>query len=172
MSGRVDVPAGETGVIRVFAVDAAAGTPFSAQEAEAALGGDTLDKGKLEVVNLEDLLGVGLTGYLIEGLGADPDEVAPDRQKLDNLSGQAVIVPSSAFEGRAVTLEPRAPLTEIGAYREIEATPATGPLESQAAAGSMDRPGRGSRAPRLATPLAALILVLVALGVLIWLLAS
>ena len=48
-----------------------------------ALGVETLDAGQVEGAVVEDLEGIGLSGFLIEGIGVDEALVAHDRARLD-----------------------------------------------------------------------------------------
>ena len=45
---------------------------------------------ELELVNPADLEGVGLSGYLTEGMGLDPEEVTPDRARLDAVTAPVI----------------------------------------------------------------------------------
>ncbi|MEL7132033.1 MAG: hypothetical protein AAGK77_06445 [Pseudomonadota bacterium] len=122
MTGSVEVSASERGVIRLFALsmtdDQAQALKDNPVSINAALGTD-VDIAQVEVFPVSDLEGVGLAGYLSEGNAVPPEQLAPDRAKLDNLDGWVLIVYSRAFEGRAVTLHPDPALTLIGTYGEI-----------------------------------------------------
>ncbi len=65
---------------------------------------------------MSDLKGLGLSGYMREGLGIAEDEI--DAARLDALEGVLLVLRSGAFEGATLTLKPRAPLRWIGTYRE------------------------------------------------------
>lgn len=148
----------EAGKVRVFALDLPAAEipafmarrddtddPMAAWPLRAALGADHLDAGRVELVRLADLEGVGLSGYLAEGLGIAADEVARERARLDRLEGHAVILPSSAFGGVEQHLAPRPPLRHVATLHE-ERPQAPGILSESASArprGETARPGQG-----------------------------
>ena len=124
MSDRIDVTATETGVVRVFDVD------LTPQEAKAfnqrngiwplrdALGAEVLDPGHVDLVQIEDLEGYGLMGYLTDGMGIKPGDIHDHAQVLGALKGTVLIVRSSAFAGQAQSLEVRAPIRLVATFRE------------------------------------------------------
>ncbi|MEL6702293.1 MAG: hypothetical protein AAFO58_11545, partial [Pseudomonadota bacterium] len=123
----IDIPAGEQGRIRVFALSM---TPIEAQALrddddtaggaqslrQDVLGAQTLDPDRTEVFAVADLDGVGLPDYLITGHGAQAAEIEADRVKLAALDGWVMIALSPAFGGAAQTLTPDPRLTLIGTY--------------------------------------------------------
>lgn len=123
------VPAGEAGRIRVFALSMtereakalAANTPLEPggrSHLEEVLGASGLDTGAIEVFPIKNLEGVGLVDYLIDGQGAVPEDVAPDKQKLAALGGWVMVVLSNAFDGKAQALDLDPRLTLIGIYAQ------------------------------------------------------
>ncbi|MEL6452239.1 MAG: hypothetical protein AAFQ19_13355 [Pseudomonadota bacterium] len=122
MSARIDIPANERGIIRVFSLsmDASAARALKEQpEALAAAlgtGEGALDAEQVEVFPVSDLEGIGLSGYLAAGNAVPEDQLAPDRVKLDKLGGWVLILYSRAFADRATTLAPAPALTLIGTY--------------------------------------------------------
>ncbi|WP_415921374.1 hypothetical protein [Tateyamaria sp. SN6-1] len=124
MKPTISIPAREQGAVRVFALSMtdpeAKALRDSADAVAEALGLGAVDMDHVTVFPLSDLDGVGLTGFLHEGAGVPMDDLAPDRAKLDKLSGWAMVVYSSAFEGRAVTLQPASALTLIGTYGAVQ----------------------------------------------------
>ena len=119
MTQTLDIPANQSGVIRVFALsmtDAEAkALRDDAGAINAALGAE-VDAEHIEVFPLSDLEGVGITGYLTEGNAVPAQDIAPDRAKLERLGGWVMIVFSRAFGGQANTLTPIPALTLIGTY--------------------------------------------------------
>ncbi|EAQ05124.1 hypothetical protein OB2597_07560 [Pseudooceanicola batsensis HTCC2597] len=89
-----------------------------------ALGVETLDETQIEGAVAEDLEGIGLSGFLIEGIGVDEAAIARDRARIDAVSGSVVIVKGSAFDGAHVPLEPQPPLAHVGTWR-LTAAPST-----------------------------------------------
>ena len=119
MSAPIDIPAHQSGVIRVFALsmsDADAKALKSDPSARAAALGAEVDAEQVEIFPVSDLEGVGLAGYLIEGNAVPAADIAPDRAKLDRLGGWVMIVFSRAFKGEATTLTLAPSLTLIGTY--------------------------------------------------------
>ena len=119
MSPPLDVKAHEAGVIRVFALSMTEAEAIAlkddANAISAALGTD-VDSEHVEIFPISDLEGIGITGYLTEGNGVPPEDLAPDRTKLDRLGGWVMIVFSRAFQDRAATLSLIPALTLIGTY--------------------------------------------------------
>ena len=123
-----DVEAHEQGRIRVYRVmlpwDEAAGlAEGDASGMARALGVARLDPSGVEVVDAGALSGVGLDGYLVEGLGADEAGIAADRERLRGLTGPVAIVRSRAFGGREARLQPTDALDPVGMYPEETAEP-------------------------------------------------
>lgn len=177
----LSVASNERGVVRVFALsmtDAEAldlrnnisvdeDTPAPQQTA---LGADYVDSDFTEVFPVKDLAGLGLSGYLETGNGIDPEQLAPDKAKLDALGGWVFILYSAAFGGIAQTLRPRPALKLIGTYSEPlpdwradpvapvqSAKPFTGP------AAGHTKPDSTARASRMSRIVVAVLAILVAL---------
>ena len=81
------------------------------------LGDPDLDPAFIEIFDLADLSGVGLSGYLTDGLGV-PETAVPDPARLDALTGPVLILLSKALHGREVTLTPDPRLTLVATYAE------------------------------------------------------
>lgn len=173
MNSALDIKASETGVIRVFALSMtqaeATALKYDPTAISAALGAE-VDPEQVEIFPISDLEGVGITGYLTEGNAVSPQELAPDRAKLERLGGWVMIVFSRAFQGRAVTLAPIPPLTLIGTYgmpsvdwraTEIVTSEAAKPFTSPPAT-IKKRPSDAAMSGRIAT------VVLILLGLFTW----
>ncbi len=150
MSETFHVSATEHGVIRIFMVnlsaDDAARFMQSPEEINRALGVEDLNEEFVELFALSTLDGVGLAGYLIDGLGVAEADVAPYRSRLNGMSGHVLIVLSRAFGGRAATITPTAPLKWIGTYTEEGASVKFEPLPSKGAEGAVT--GSPAKAPK------------------------
>lgn len=139
MSERIHIKSGEHGVVRLFAVD------LPAEEIAAftrrngtwplrdSLGAERLDPDKVEVFDVADLSGVGLAGYLEEGMGIAPEQIAPMRAQIDALRGAVLVLPSSAFGGTEQTLAPRAPLRLVARFSEEREPVSFDPLPDESA---------------------------------------
>ncbi|MFT4962396.1 MAG: hypothetical protein ACI92Z_003493 [Paracoccaceae bacterium] len=107
------IRAHETGVIRIFAMDMPAQQarfhtePVAMQQV---LGANDIDPAYVEIFPVADLDQLGLAGYLVEGCGIPASLVAPERDRLNAVTGYVMLVHSRAFGGRAVTLTPTLPL--------------------------------------------------------------
>ena len=130
-----------------------------------------LDPAYIEIFDLAELSGVGLAGYLTEGLGVPAPALAADRARLEALKGPVLILLSKALHGRKVTLTPDPRLTLVGTYAEDRPPVHFEPLPTTAAKGILT-PGLPSnltpQSPTLAFLLLGLALALVA-GVALWL---
>ena len=141
MSDKITVRAGERGLIWVFAVDldqhevAAFDRRNGEWGVEAALGTAIADPEHVEVFDTSDLAGLGLSGYLEEGLGVPSTQLDGLRPQLDGVKGSVLVLTSKAFGGQAVVFQPRTPLRLLASLSEQVAQVSFEPLVSEAAAG-------------------------------------
>jgi len=149
MSETFQVKPTERGVIRIFTAnltaDQVADFNDNANGAtraliKKALGVAELDTEFTELFALSNLDGVGLAGYLTDGLGVAAEDVKPFASRLNAMSGHVLIVLSRAFDGAEVTLTPTAPLIWIGTYTEEGEAIKFEPLPSEGAKGATDTP--------------------------------
>ena len=181
MSETFAVSATERGVIRVFMVNLPvdqldgfyqASDDNSTSPLARALGVTTLDPEGVEVFPLSNLDGVGLEGYLTDGMGVATADVKPYASRLNGMTGNVAIVLSRAFGGQAVSLTPTAPLKWIGTYTEEGASIQFEPLPSGGADGSVAEPaGKPPKSDaRVGGMIAvyALIAMFAFVGLLIW----
>ena len=144
MSERITIHPHETGTVRVFRIDL---TPagIAGFDAATALGAEHLDAAEAEVFDVADLAGLGLSGYLSEGMGIPEEELAPMRAHLDVITGHVLVLPSRAVAGgTGQTLAPRAPLIHVGTFHEDRPPVSFDPLPDAAARGNA---GAGGPAP-------------------------
>lgn len=163
------VPAGERGVVRVFALQIEAGG-IQALRAPgamgAALGAPGIDADYVEAFPLTDLAGVGLAAYLTDGCGVPEAVIAPEAARLDALDGSVMVVLSRAFGGKTTQLHPSVQLELVGVYAETPVDwSSNGPIETASA-----RPGMApapqtapARPSRLAASVIAGLIALAAL---------
>ena len=169
---RITIPAHDRHGVRLFTATL---TPDELQRDKARLaaellGDKDLDPAFVEIFDLADLSGVGLSGYLTEGLGI-PETAVTDRARLDLLKGPVLILLSKALHGREVTLTPDRRLTLVGTYAEDRPPVHFEPLPTTAAEGRLVPelpPDRTPQRPTSAFLLLGTALVLVAV-VAIWL---
>ncbi|MDA8584970.1 hypothetical protein N9L47_01730 [Rhodobacteraceae bacterium] len=120
------VRANETGITRIFTakLDPVGVTAFTVANVEKLLGADvTLNPAKVEVFSAEVIGPIGLATYLADGYGIKESDLKDKRAALDALTDLIVIIPSSAFQGTAQTLDPNPALTFIGVFHEPDAVP-------------------------------------------------
>jgi hypothetical protein len=112
------------------------------------LGDTDLDPAFIEIFDLADLTGVGLSGYLAEGLGVPEAALEPDRARLDAIKGPVLILLSKALHGRAgfLTLDPR--LTLVATYAEERAPVHFEPLPNAATRGTLTPERPPDRTPQ------------------------
>lgn len=167
------VPKAERGHARIFAVDlpAAEAENLTREELATLLGIETLAEDQHEFFPVGNLEGIGLAGYLTEGMGMDPAEVRADAARLNALKGHVLILPSAAVRG--LTLTPRAPLRWIGTYSEPVTVAPMDRLHSDAAERSVSptpptkRPSEAKVMGRVALVALAVIALLVVLMIVI-----
>ncbi|MEP4196651.1 MAG: hypothetical protein ABJL99_13560 [Aliishimia sp.] len=105
MTQTITIPAHEGNAIRVFAINLsfediadALATPETQVKLVADLLGASLDAPKqAEIIAIEDLEGLGLTGFLREGPGIPEDMLAPHVSRLDALMGHILLLYPNAF---------------------------------------------------------------------------
>lgn len=135
----LDIPRMDDKLVRVFAINATADettgrlkTQSKAQLVSQLLG-HPVTEGGFDLVALDDLEGVGFGNYLIEGWDIPAKNLTDTRAKLDALEGYALVVFSSAFAARDISLTIGPELTLIGTYAEAPVDMHLVALESDAA---------------------------------------
>lgn len=165
----------ETGVIRVFALNRPPEEITRDLKTRGAerIAGDLLDtkiaSGGAEIVALADLTGVGLSGYLADGYAVPAEQLSEMRRKLDALDGYAMLVFSSAFDGRAATLTPGPDATLIGTFGEALPDNTPTALKAESAAPYTGQPGVPRTTPasgKGGSLMVGILVVLVLLGAL------
>ncbi|MEM8591676.1 MAG: hypothetical protein AAGF13_04030 [Pseudomonadota bacterium] len=173
----LQVPAGEAGRIRVFALSMtekeAKTLAANAHEAapspqEKVLGATGVDHDSIEVFPLKNLEGVGLPDYLLEGHDAVAEDVQRDKAKLGALGGWVMIVHSKAFQGKEHELTPDPRLTLIGLYRQegIDWTPV--PVTTETAEPYSGKQRKPMSDARISGMVATAVLVFLALFVILF----
>ena len=167
------IPAGDRDGVRVFTAQL---TPGELQRDKASLaakllGDPDLDPAFIELFDVADLSGLGLPGYLTEGLGVPDVALATDRARLEALQDPVLILLSKALHGRAVVLTPDPRLTLVGTYAEARPPVHFEPLPTAAAEGTLTPvlpPDRIPQRPTSAFLLLGAALALIAM-VALWL---
>jgi len=166
----IDVPAGEYGRIRLFALRMPPERVRFLSEpgaTEQVLGIETLDRGQVDIFKVEDLEDIGLTGYLIDGCGVPRAQVEAESAALDALEGWVMAVRSRAFGGEAARLELDPAVVPVATFAEAEAAaPGPDPVSESAKPSYAPEPDRVRRAQRARARQAGVVLVIVSLGLL------
>jgi len=165
----MQVKAGETGLVRLFAVDLPANEAIALSEQPDGLAGllgiPSLDPTHFEVFAVGDLAGLGLEAYLEEGHGIPAEDLAPHRWQIDALDGVVVILRSAAILKKPDTLAPHHPLRWIATFGEAAApVPLRAHLPSASAKGILSSTATAQNSPNLSR--LALLLAVTFLGVL------
>lgn len=128
------------------------------------LGDGDLDPAYIEIFDLADLTGVGLSTYLTEGLGVA--ELSPDeRARLDGLTGPVLILLSKALHGRAARLTVDGRLSLVGLYVEERPPVQFEPLPTTTAQGILPAAVPQGEAPQSYGWLLRGLVVILALAV-------
>ncbi|WP_010141012.1 hypothetical protein [Oceanicola sp. S124] len=132
-------------------------------------------EGEVELVNPADLEGIGLAGYLIEGLGLDATGIAGDRDRLEALTAPVVLLRGrvAGLEDRVLPL-PRG-LSLVGRYGTTYTPIGLAPLSARAATGTLPPvTGPLPTGGRLSRPWQLVLIIggLALLGALFWLALS
>ena len=135
----------------------------------AALGAELEDPAHLEVFDAAKIAPVGMAAFLAEGHGIATEDLSPDAERLDALTGTVAVLSARAFGGASAEFAPAAGLELIARYREA-AAPATAPrpFGTESAKGTLS--GGPAKAPksdaRIGGMVALAVLVFLALFVL------
>lgn len=177
MSDPLQVRPGETRVVRVFHLDLPREQIRFVREEPAALadllGLAALDPAQADLLTIADLEGVGLAGYLTEGMGISAADLAADADRLTALEGHVLVVRSAAFGGAGARLAPRPGVRLVAHYGEL-APDWTGDAPQSASALPTANPAAARPAPRAARARARRIggsvfaVVMIALALLLW----
>lgn len=176
MSDRIEIREGETGVVRVFDVD------LDAQEAKVfnrrngtwplqeALGAEVLDPHYVDLMQVEDLEGVGLSQYLEQGMGVSSHDLEDAHVLIEGLSGTVLVIGSGAFGRQAQTLQVRAPLRLVATFNEDKPPVQFDPLPAggtqSAPAPEKKKPSDAAMSGRVA--MVALLVIFALTALVIW----
>lgn len=102
------------------------------------LGVEAIDATRVEVFHVDDLSNFGLFNYLIKANGLPEETLEPDRALIEAQRGVVLILYSSAFRQKLVTLNPRPELQLVGAWDEAPPEITFTPLRAAAAKGRLE----------------------------------
>lgn len=165
MTTRLDIPAHEAHVVRVF--DVVETAPLNDDDVMAALGADgDLRTAEIELFDIADLGEMTLSRYLVEGHGIADADLRDMRGQLDALSGRVLILPSRALAGAAMTLRVGSALRLVGRFAEDVPPVQFDALPAGGAAGSTTTPSRAAQ-PGMRRAALALVALLIAVAALV-----
>ncbi len=177
MSDPLEVPAGESSVVRVFHLDLAREHVRFLRDEPAAmadiLGVGALDTAQADLLRLSDLGPVGLAGYLSEGMGVPETAVAADTARLKSLNGHVLVLRSGAFDPKGERIAPKPGVSLVARYGEPKTDWRGGTIQTRSARPHTS-PARRGLSPRAARTRARTIgggifaVVMLALALLIW----
>ena len=116
----------ERGVVRLFTTDLLpeGDAAITSANVHKILGeGVELDPSKVEVFSPKLIEPVGMSTYLSEGHGIPEDALEGKAAALDAMTGLVVVIPTSAFMGREVVLDPHDGVRFVGAFHEPRPEP-------------------------------------------------
>lgn len=134
----MNITATEHGVVRLFAIETARN--FGYPELTKALGVTSLAEDHVDLITLEDLDELGLEGYLTLGMGIPARDVGAMGTQLKALKGDVALIRSAAFQGKATTLKPNAPLRWIATFGETPLDITSTPIKTASAQGHITPP--------------------------------
>ncbi|MBK0326442.1 hypothetical protein I5535_03960 [Rhodobacteraceae bacterium F11138] len=180
MSDALIIPAGETGKLRLFALDMPPEQARFLSEpgaVEQMLDSGPLNPAHVEVFPVADLGKLGLGGYLIDGCGIAPEQIDAHKAQLDALRGHVLLIFSGAFGGRVATLNPPDTVHPVATFTATPTDWRAGPAIATDSARPRQGPNRTqsprfsrSRARRVGGTIFAVFMVLIAL--IVWLVAT
>ncbi len=135
----------EKGVVRLFTTDLEpeGDMAITAQNVHKLLGQDIeLNAAKVEVFSPKMIEPIGMSTYLNEGHGVPEADLEGTAAALDAMTGLVIVIPTSAFKGKAVTLEPMAGIQFVGAFHEPRAAHPVAMAEPEAAEGQLSPQGK------------------------------
>lgn len=170
MTDPLAIPLGPERCLWVFAIDLpeVEAKAFARASLAGPLGVDSVDPAHTELIDADTFTEYGLSRYLAEGQGIAEESLAADAAKLDALRGPILLVFRPALaQGR---LSPQPPLRLIGRYDEIPAPPHIGMTGYDAAADTIEVPGKkypsdAAMSGRVATVVLILLAIFVTLFV-------
>jgi hypothetical protein len=181
MSDLMKIPAGERGEIRLFNIDLPRSDidAFTGEDDEAvgpkvldALGISELNPDGVEIFDVDDLEGLGLYGYMVQGLGVAEADLKASRREIDALDGFVLVLLSRAFGGKPASLKTKSPLRWVGTFSEERAKVNFEPLPTESAKGVTETPKADiPKSPHLTVLVAIIALPIFALiiGLVVWL---
>lgn len=137
MSTKIEIRENERGMVRVFATDLTR-EEIDGFDVANALGATSVDRAQVELFDVTDLQGLGLTAYLEEGHGIPPEQLKAMTGQLDGLKNVVLVVPSRTFGDQKQTLTPSPRLRLVGTFFEDAQPISFETLPSETAQGNVN----------------------------------
>ncbi len=148
----IEIPATEHGVLRLFALDMRPEQAAFLRDEPGALaqilGVADLDMAQADLFAVSDLEEMGVIGYLHDGCGVTLADLEPDRDRLQALEGQMLLLRSRAFGGTDTRLTPASQVSLVATYSEAAAKWSAAQLTADTA--KPERPNAARLSPRQA----------------------
>lgn len=117
MADVVEILKGSRSEILLFALDMPPEQVRFLREEEGALaqvlGLEHIDMNQVEVFDAADLEGIGLVGYLHDGIGIPRADLDPYEEELNVFTGHLLLIRARAFADEGATLTPATPISLI-----------------------------------------------------------
>jgi hypothetical protein len=172
MQDVIEIPKGARDQVLIFALDMPVEQAKFLRDEDGALaqvlGLPTIEMTQVEIFPVEDLEGLGLLGYLREGMGVSEADLSEHGMALDGLSGWVLVLRARAFDGAATRLTPARSVTLVARLGEVKtdwSAPST--IPSAAAQPTLRTPPREARnrARRIGASLFAVVMLLISLAI-------
>ena len=169
----IRIPANDFGHIRIFKApemlsqDALDKTPEGLAEL---FGTTTLDPTYIDIVSIVDLSSMSLADYIKQGYDVEIAEY--DIQAVNGIEGYAILILSSASDGKIVTLRPNPDVHHVTTYVPTAQLQVIAPLNSDAASGTFDgtaaKPTKSDARIGGMVATVALIVMFLLVAVMVW----
>lgn len=157
----LNIPANDYGNVYLFLLPEG-----PAPDVAALLGVEALDLTHVDVIQVKDLQGLGLRGYLVSGMGIPEDHIGPEANRD---SGTVVLLRSAAFGGQQAEVIPAPGVRHLGTYGERRAETPERDLNSASATGAVSgkpAPSQGAILGRVA--MIALLVIFALTALMVW----
>lgn len=163
MSDAIEITKGARREILLFSLDMPGEQIRFLQEEEGALaqvlGLEQIDMDQVELFAAADLEGIGLMGYLHDGMGVPLAELDPHRALLAGQTGHMLLIRARAFAETGATLSPAAPINLLLRLGEESPNWRAKPTSDAAPARLSPRAAR-NKARRIGATLFAIVMAL------------
>lgn len=157
----LNIPADDYGNVYLFLLPEGPDPDVAAM-----LGVEFLDLAHVDVIQVKDLQGLGLRGYLVSGMGISEDQIGPEANRD---SGMVALLRSAAFSGRRAEVIPAPGVRHLATYVERRAETPERELRSVSAGGIVSGkpvPSQGAILGKVA--MIALLVIFALTALMVW----